>query len=171
MKRLTIMRHAKSSWDEPEADDFDRPLNERGRKAARRVGREMKRRGMRFDFVLASTAARVRETLEGVREKFELDAEIRFDPRIYTADADTLLSLVRALPESVHAPLLVGHNPHLQRLLLELSHDDPPGRRRRIAAKLPTAAVAVVAAPAARWADIAAGSGEIAELILARELV
>src|SRR5437868_11057004 len=84
MKRLAILRHAKSSWDDPSLDDFDRPLNERGWKAARRMGRELEDRGMRFDLVLASMAARVRETIDGV-QKYDFAAPIRFEPQLYGA--------------------------------------------------------------------------------------
>ena len=101
MKRLTILRHAKSSWDDASRDDFDRPLNPRGWKDARRVGRELNRRSVHFDFGLASPAARVRETLDGVAEGFgEFTFEIRFEPRVYEASAATLLDLVRGLPET-----------------------------------------------------------------------
>jgi phosphohistidine phosphatase len=170
MKRLTVLRHAKSSWDDANLDDFNRPLNERGWKAARRVGREMKHRGMHFDLVLASTAARVRETIDGVQEKFDFGAPIQFEPRMYGASAETLLSLVHALPKTIHAPLLVGHNPGLERLLVELTRDDAAGLRQRVAGKYPTGALAMVELPAQRWQYIAPGSGEIVELILPKEL-
>jgi phosphohistidine phosphatase len=170
MKRLTILRHAKSSWDDAQLDDFNRPLNDRGWKAARRLGKEMKHRGMRFDFVLASTAARVRETLDGVREKFEITAEIRFEPLMYGASEEALLSLVRTLPETAHRPLLVGHNPGLERLLIGLTHGDSDGLRRTVAHKYPTGALAVVELPANRWTKVEAGSGEIVELIVPKDL-
>jgi phosphohistidine phosphatase len=170
MKRLTVLRHAKSSWDDPNLDDFNRPLNDRGWKAARRMGRELSLRGMRFDLVLASAAARVRETIDGVQENYDFDAPIRFEPRIYEATEVDLLSLIRALPETVSAPLLVGHNPSLERLIAELTHDDDRGLRERVAAKFPTAALAVVELPAERWADVTPGSGKIVELILPKDL-
>lgn len=170
MKRLAILRHAKSSWDEPDIDDLNRPLNERGWKAARRMGRELKHRCMHFDLVLASTAARVRETIDGLQEKYAFGAPIRFEPGIYMASAEQLLSLIRALPDAVDAPLLVGHNPGLQRLLVELAHDDGSGLRHRVAQRYPTAALAVVQLPAHRWEMVEPGSGEIVELILPREL-
>jgi phosphohistidine phosphatase len=66
MKILTLLRHAKSGWDDPVARDFDRPLNPRGRRAARTIGREMKAQGLAFDLVMASPARRVIETLEEV---------------------------------------------------------------------------------------------------------
>ena len=170
MKRLALLRHAKSSWDEPDLDDLNRPLNERGWKAARRIGRELKHRDMRFDLVLASTAARARETIDGLQEKYEFGAPIRFEPRIYMASAEQLLGLIRALPDNADAPLLVGHNPGLQRLLVELTHDDGSGLRDRVAQQYPTAALAVVQLPAYRWELVEPGSGEIVELILPREL-
>ena len=170
MKRLFVLRHAKSSWDDSALEDFNRPLNDRGWKSARRIGRELNHRDLRFDLVIASTAARVRETIDGLRDKFDLNVEIRFEPRMYLADEQTLLSLVRALPAKVHAPLLVGHNPGLERLLVELTHDDGDGLRHRIANKYPTGAFAGVELPADQWTDVTPGSGEIVELILPKEL-
>jgi phosphohistidine phosphatase len=170
MMRLTLLRHAKSSWDERTLDDHNRPLNERGWKAARRMGRELENRGLRFDYVLASTAARVRETIDGVQQKYDFAAPIRFEPQVYLADAATLLELVRALPADVKSALIVGHNPGLQRLAVELSHDDRQGLRRRVSEKFPTAALAAIELPASSWPEVQPGSGEILELILPREL-
>ena len=170
MKRLTVMRHAKSSWDDPSLADFNRPLNERGWKAARRIGRELKRRGTKFDFGLASTAARVRETVDGLIEGYgQPDFEIRFDPRIYEASVATLLDLVRDLPETASAALLVGHNPGLERLVVELTEPDDE-LRDRVANKFPTAAVAAIELPVDGWADVEPGRGRIAELLFPKEL-
>jgi phosphohistidine phosphatase len=170
MKRLAALRHAKSSWDDAALDDFNRPLNDRGWKAARRIGRELKHRALRFDLVLASTAARVRETIDGVQEHYDFAAPIRFEPRMYGASEQELLSLVRALPETAHAPLLVGHNPGLERLLLGLTRDDEDELRHRVAGKFPTGTLAVLELPPNHWSDIAVGSGKIIELILPKEL-
>jgi len=170
MKRLALLRHAKSSWDEPGLDDFNRPLNERGWKAAKRMGRELKHRRMRFDLVLASPATRVRETIDGLHEKFEFDGAIRFESQIYAATEGTLLELVRELPDQVSAPLCVGHNPGLERLIARLARDDEKGLRNRIAGKYPTAALAVIELPVKRWRDLQPGSGEVVELILPKEL-
>src|SRR5438045_9094681 len=101
MKRLAVLRHAKSSWDEPKLDDFNRPLNERGWESARRMGRELRHRRMRFDLVLASPAARVRETIDGLQEKFQFDAPIRFEQQVYAATEGTLLELVRRFPDNM----------------------------------------------------------------------
>lgn len=164
------MRHAKSDWGEAGLDDFDRPLNDRGRKTARRIGKELSHRGICFDLVIASPAARVRETIDGLTENLELKAEIRFEPRMYSASEQTLLEIVRDLPENAHAPLLVGHNPGLQQLVGELTHGDRDERRRRLAEKFPTGALAQLELPARRWSDVAPGSGEIADLLIPKEL-
>lgn len=89
MTVLSLLRHAKSSWDDAAASDFDRPLNDRGRKAAERMGRELAQREMRFDHVLASPAARVRETLELLADGYGALPEIHFDQRIYAASERT----------------------------------------------------------------------------------
>jgi phosphohistidine phosphatase len=170
MTILTVLRHAKSSWDEHGVDDFDRPLNERGRKAAKLVGLELKRRHIRFDQVIASPAVRVRQTLDELAKGYDEHLNVRFDERMYGASAETLLDLVQAISDEIHAPLLVGHNPGLQELLLQLTRDDGDGPRGKVAEKYPTAAVAVVTLPAPRWEEVSPGTGEIRELILPREL-
>ena len=171
MKRLTILRHAKSSWDLPNTDDFDRALNERGWNAARKVGSELKRRKISFDLCLASPAARARETLDGVSETYgAFHFPVRFEPRIYLADTATLQDLVRNIPDDVEDALLVGHNPGLERLILRLTDDDGGGLRDRVAEKYPTAALAIVELPAVQWNEVGDGSGTLSELILPRDL-
>ena len=135
------------------------------------MGKELKRRKMQFDAVLASPASRVRETLDGIAKgDGHFDPDVRFDQSLYLADAAGLLDRVKALADDVQAPLLVAHNPGLQRLILLLTADDAKGRRAVVAENLPTAALAVIELPAARWSDVEWGSGTLAELILPREL-
>lgn len=170
MKPFAVLRHAKSNWDDASLGDLNRPLNDRGWKAARRIGREMKHRRMHFDLVLASNAARVRETIDGIEQEYDFGAEIRFDPRLYLADPGDLLSILRELSDSVSAPLLVGHNPGLQRLIICLTCDDARGLRARIADKYPTGAFAALELDVERWADAAAGCATLSELILPKDL-
>ena len=170
MKRLTILRHAKSSWEHHQLEDLNRPLNERGWMTARRMGCELEKRGMKFDLVIASPAARVRETIDGLREKLNLNVEIRFEPRIYAASEEILLKIIHELDETVRAPLIVGHNPALQQLLVGLTSKDRDDLRDRVKHKFPTAALAAIELPARHWAEVKPGSGEIAELILPKEL-
>ena len=170
MKFLTILRHAKSSWDDSSLSDFDRPLNDRGRKAARRIGREMQHREMHFDHVRASPAVRVRETLDGVADGYGDRFDVEFDERIYMASAGTLLETVRSTADDWKRPLLVGHNPGLEQLLSRLTVDDDLGQRDKVIGKYPTGALAVLELRAERWRDVEEGSGRIVELILPREL-
>ena len=170
MKRLSVLRHAKSSWKDRELDDFDRPLNTRGREAALRMGREMAKRGMSFDLILASPAARVRETIEGVRQEYELGEPIRFEPRIYMARVSELIELIAAIPDDVSSALLVGHNTSAERLVAKLAKDDEQGLRRRVEEKFPTAALAVIQLPIERWSETQPDSGELVELIYPADL-
>ena len=168
MKTLTILRHAKSSWDDPVAD-FDRPLNARGRKAAVTVGEELRRRGVKFDCAIASPAKRVRETLDQLAKGYGAPLDVHFDERIYLASADNLLDLVRGITDDVRAALIVGHNPGLHRLALLLTRDE--GRfRRQIADKYPTGTAATVELDAKRWTEVEPDSGELSALILPRDL-
>jgi phosphohistidine phosphatase len=170
MKRLAVLRHAKSSWKDRELDDFERPLNGRGQRAARRMGREMAERGMTFDFILASPAVRVRQTIDGVKEGHGLDAPIRFEPRIYMARVAELLELIGTIPDDAHSALLVGHNTSAERLVIKLAEDDERGLHKRVEEKFPTAALAVIELPINNWSDLEPESGRLVELIYPADL-
>ncbi|MFL6844944.1 MAG: SixA phosphatase family protein [Allosphingosinicella sp.] len=168
MKILTLLRHAKSGWDDPAGRDFDRPLNPRGRRAALAVGREMKAQGLAFDLLLASPARRVVETIEEVAAAFG-PLEPRYDQRLYLPSTETLIEIVRGAPDDVERLLLVGHNPGLEELALRLARRD--GRlRREVEAKYPTGTVAEIELPAERWAEVREGSGELVRFIRPRDL-
>ncbi len=168
MKTLTLLRHAKSGWDVPVARDFDRPLNARGRKAARAIGREMRRLGLGYDLVLASPAVRVTETLTEVAQGYGAAVDTRFDETIYLAPVETLLALVRATDDADARLLLVGHNPGMEQLALLLS--EAGALRDEIAAKYPTGALAEIGFEAAYWHEVAPGEGRLARFIRPREL-
>jgi phosphohistidine phosphatase len=170
MKQIAVLRHAKSRWDDRDLADFDRPLNDRGWKAARRMGREFNHRKFQFDFVLASPAARVRETIDGVQEEFDFAAPIRFEQGMYLASEVHLLGFLRTLPETVQRPLLVGHNPGLQQLVLSLSGNEEDDFQSRVSFKFPTAAFAIVELAAIEWTNVDPASGRITEFIVPSEL-
>lgn len=170
MTILAIMRHAKSDWGDAGLADFDRPLNKRGREAAKSVGRELKHRRIRFDHVIASPAVRVRQTLERLQHGYGGDFPVIFEPAIYEASLATLFDLVRKIPANVHAPLMIGHNPGFHQLALTLTSPDDSGLRERIAENLPTAALALIEFPTVRWNEVLQASGTVLELILPREL-
>ncbi|MGA9583265.1 MAG: histidine phosphatase family protein [Allosphingosinicella sp.] len=169
MKILTLLRHAKSGWDDPVSRDFDRPLNPRGRRAARTVALEMKAQGLAFDLVLASPARRVVETLEEVAAGFGA-IEPRFDERLYLASAATLLEIVRSAPDEAGRLLVVGHNNGLEELALCLSRSDEDGLRGEIEVKYPTGTVAEIELPVERWAEVREGIGRVTRFIRPRDL-
>jgi phosphohistidine phosphatase len=167
MKILTLLRHAKSTWDDPVARDFDRPLNRRGRKAAHAIGAEMRRLGLAFDAVIASPALRVKETLAETEASYG-GLRAAFDQRLYLASTDTLLEIVRGADDAAGRLLLVGHNPGLESLAMELTRGG--GLREEAAIKYPTATLAEIALPAERWREVAAGTGRLARFIRPRDL-
>lgn len=168
MKTLTLLRHAKSGWDAPVARDFDRPLNARGRKAARAMGREMRRLGLGFDLVLASPAVRVTETLTELAQGYGAAVDTQFDEAIYLAPVESLLAQIRAVVDSDARLLLVGHNPGMEQLALLLSGAGP--LRDEIATKYPTGALAEIVFDVTHWRDVAPGEGRIARFVRPREL-
>ncbi|HYE26847.1 MAG TPA: histidine phosphatase family protein [Allosphingosinicella sp.] len=164
MKILTLLRHAKSGWDDPVLRDFDRPLSARGREAARRIGIEMKAQGLAFDLVLASPARRVVETLDEVATGYG-GLQPRYDERLYLAAAEALFDLVRHTPDSIERLLLVGHNPGLEELALRLSRRSEGELRGRVETHYPTGTVAEIELPADHWADLREGSGRVVRFI------
>lgn len=157
VKTLTLLRHAKSGWDDPVARDFDRPLNPKGRRAAAMVGRHLNALGLAFDHIVASPAVRVQETLAEVQAGLGRTIAPAFDRRIYMASAATLLDVVHDLPDTAERVLLVGHNPGLEELVLMLVPEKGDGLRDDVERKYPTASVAELSLDGG-WAD-AGGSG------------
>ncbi|WP_265517053.1 SixA phosphatase family protein [Nitratireductor luteus] len=144
MRELILMRHGKSSWDDPSLDDFDRPLAPRGRKAASRMGTEIAARGWLPDHVVVSAALRTRQTWRRVATELGGAApRPQYDETLYMASADRMLAIVRAVPADVSRVLLVGHNPGMEDLARGLA--GPGSDAEALAAmraKFPTAALA-----------------------------
>lgn len=167
MRRLHLLRHAKSSWDDPALRDHDRPLAPRGRKAAKRVARWLATHEVRPELVVCSSAARAEETLERILPSLG-DPEVRIDHALYAAPAALLLEHVRALPDDVGEAMLVGHNPGIADLLLLLARPGP--LRRRAKEKVPAGALATLEADVARWLELGPGSAALAAYVVPRQL-
>ena len=169
MKTLTLLRHAKSGWDDPGCRDFDRALNAKGKRAAALIGGYLRNAGASFDHVVASPAVRVVETLAGVEQGYGRTLGAAFDRRIYLASAVTLLDVVHEAPTDATRILLVGHNPGLEDLALWLvpNSDDPP--RVALEAKYPTATLADIAFDGT-WADLKPGTARLTQFIRPRDL-
>lgn len=167
VKRLFLLRHAKSAWDDPTLRDCDRPLAPRGRKAAKRVARWAKKHRVRPQLVVCSNAVRAHQTLQRMLPSLGQPA-VSFEVTLYAAAVDTLLDRVRALPDEVDEAMLVGHNPGLMELLLLLAAPGP--LRERAYGNVPTGALAELEAEVDRWADVSPGEALLTELVLPREL-
>ena len=150
MKTLLLVRHAKSSWNDPSVADRDRPLASRGERDAPDMGKRLARRGIKPDLILSSPALRARLTAELLAEKLDYRRkDIVVDDRLYGRGADALLDVIRGIDDKVKRAMLVGHNP----ALTELAH----GICRGIA-HLPTCAVAQLAFHAKSWKDVGEAS-------------
>lgn len=136
---LFLLRHAKSSWDDPLLDDFDRGLTNRGRKAARLISRWFSENEVQPDLILCSNAVRARETLDLIQPAFGPDTIVKLEKSLYLASADELLDRLHRIDDRIPSVLVIGHNPGLQELAMLLV---PRHARRPIEEKFPTAAIA-----------------------------
>ncbi|MCD2323583.1 histidine phosphatase family protein [Sphingomonas sp. IC-56] len=168
MKTLTLLRHAKSGWDDLVARDFDRPLNPKGQRAAAMMGRHLRSLKLHFGHAVASPALRVMETLDHVGRGYGSALAPAWDQRLYLASAATLLDVIHDLPADADEVLLAGHNPGLEELILQLV---PEGSalRDEVAIKFPTASLAQLHF-AGEWADVRRGSAELAFFVRPRDL-
>ena len=164
MKRLYLLRHAKSSWSNPSLADEERPLAPRGRKAAKRMAKELRRREIRPKLVLCSSSRRTQETLELIGSSLG-DPTIEVVEGLYGAGSDGLLARVRAVSDSVDSVLVIGHNPGLQDLALRLA----PGSERLVE-KFPTGALAAFELDAESWRDLTQTEARLAAYVVPREL-
>lgn len=165
-KLLGLLRHAKSEWDDIGQRDFDRGLNERGRRGARLIGEHIRAHGTGFEVVLASPAERVKATLVEALP----GADVRYDQRIYLADADTLLEVLSGAGEAA-AVLLAGHNPGLQDLLFALvAPANENAMFDEAAVKFPTATFALIELAIDDWAALARDCGKLVHFQRPRDL-
>lgn len=170
MKILALLRHAKSSWDEPALDDVDRPLSGRGRDAATRMGEEMRALGLHYDLALVSPARRAADTFERVCGAWKGAIESREEPRLYLAAGAEILSVIAQAPDSADRLLLVGHNPVLHEMAVRLSGMEESVHGKLLAAKFPTGALAEITLPIGRWADVTGGRGRLVRFLRPRDL-
>jgi phosphohistidine phosphatase len=142
---IYLLRHAKSSWDEPELLDHERPLAKRGRKAVALLREHFRDSGVAPDLVLCSSAGRAIQTLEGVRDGLPPGTRVETEAGLYAAGSASLLGRLRRLPEEIGSVMLVGHNPGIEDLATELAGDGDPDARATMEAKYPTGGFATLA--------------------------
>lgn len=146
MKTLALVRHAKSSWDDPALADHDRPLNDRGLRDAPMMGGRLHERGFLPDVILSSTAARAQATARAIGAELGVDLdEIVLVPSLYGSSPATMLAIVGALDDGLESAMLVAHDPGMSELAAQLSADID---------RMPTCAVAEFTFDVASWTDV-----------------
>jgi phosphohistidine phosphatase len=168
MRQLILLRHAKSSWDDASMPDRDRPLNARGREAAALVRQKMRELGLAPDMVLLSTARRTTETLEAL-EPWDDAPLVEPMDSLYLAPPSEILAALRAVPETVRSVLVIGHNPGMHDLALDLAAPSGTKASAALAEGFPTAALAEfsVAGP---WHDLRQGGGRLVRFLTPKML-
>jgi phosphohistidine phosphatase len=161
MKTLLLLRHAKSSKDDPALEDFDRPLNKRGKEDAKTIGKYISKKKLRPDLVISSPANRARQTTELVLKAADLKIDPQFDERIYEASAQQLLKVVSEIEEDASAVMLVGHNPGFEELFEVLTGETT---------RLPTASLACIELAVDKWKQVRPEIGKLKWLISPKKL-
>lgn len=156
------MRHAKSSWDNPEISDFDRPLNQRGLQAAPFMGNQMYKDKLVPDLIVSSPAKRAKQTAILVRESAGVASKIEYEDKIYEASPTTLLYLASEFSDKYESVMIVGHNPGVENFIRILTGEIH---------QMPTAAIAQVTLFIESWSKISISCGKLELLIRPKDLM
>lgn len=166
MKRLILTRHTKSSWDDPQTPDHDRPLNERGKAAAADLGQWLASRDFVPGEVLCSDALRTRHTFSGIAPALPGTPLLELKPALYHAGPDVMLAVLR----HAHADtvMMIGHNPGIAEFAARLVAHPPVNPEF---ARYPTGATLVAEFDVADWASVGFGTGVVVDFVIPREIV
>jgi phosphohistidine phosphatase len=169
VKSLYLLRHAKSSWDDPSLSDHDRPLAPRGRRAARRVADHIRGANIAPALVLCSTARRARETLDAILPAFEHAPDVRLEEELYGASTEELVHRLHEISETVPSVLLIGHNPSVQSAALVLVRNDDNELVAPLRDKMATGALATLEFDGT-WSALTASTARIVSFVAPRDL-
>jgi len=160
MKTLYLLRHAKSSWDDLELEDFDRPLNDRGKKAAPLMGKVMRERKVEPDLILCSPSKRTKQTVKLVLDAAKIKTDVTYVDSIYESSTQNLLKVLgeQSKADSI---LMIGHNPGMSDLLRSLTGESQ---------HFPTACLANIELDIDKWRAIKGGAGKLVWILRPREL-
>lgn len=162
MKKLTLIRHAKSDWSDPVIKDFDRPLNSRGHRVAPKMGVKLHELGFTPGLLVSSPAARAKRTTQYLVEQLKFDlTEVQYDEELYDASVRILLSMVNKLPDDLEHVAFVGHNPTLTYLTEYLTGDE--------VGNLPTCSVVQMDFDIDTWQAVSKDTGRISNYIYPRK--
>ena len=168
-KRLFVLRHAKSSWDDPGLDDHERPLAPRGRRAVKVLNQHLREQHIAPELVICSTSRRTRETLDGV----DPGGEISIESELYAASATDVIERLRRVPADTGSVMVIGHNPAMQLLVLRLTANGarvPEGSDlAAIQQKFPTGALATLTFGCA-WSELSPGTADLSAYVRAKAI-
>lgn len=163
MKKIFLLRHAKAEKSSPNGSDYDRALSQRGHENARHMAQWLGHSTLRPDSVLCSSATRTTQTYEEFQHILPFLPKAHFLPSLYLASAGDLLHEINNLADTSHHILLIGHNPGIKELCVQLANDDRPHIIDAIALSFPTSALAAFEFPVNHWRDIVPASGNLIE--------
>lgn len=167
-RTLLLMRHAKSSWDDPGLADKDRPLNGRGQKAAKAMAPVIAR--WRPDHIVCSTAQRTRETLQPLLGHLQGPLAITLTDALYETGQAAYMQLLRGLPAAAQTALLLGHNPSLEDTARHLIGRADPSLLARIEDKLPTGTLMAIQCPVDAWEGLKPGTCTLLDIVRPADL-
>ena len=170
MRQLYLMRHAKSSWDNPKMSDFERPLNPRGKRASKFMGTFMFENNMSPDLVLCSAAQRTKETFERLMPQLDKKPEVKFLKILYEGAVSDYLNEITSKGTKHQSMLVIGHSPIIQLLAINLIKNTECKDYSRVAHHFPTAALANIKLNIKSWSELELRSGTLLGYYLPREL-
>jgi phosphohistidine phosphatase len=157
MKTVYLIRHAKSSWENDKLADFDRPLNERGKIDAPRMGKRLKERKVVPDLLLSSPAKRTLSTAKRIADAMGFEKEkIKTDRGLYHADDDEILNVIRSMNDHNDCVLMFGHNPGLTDFVNNVNHD-----KKHYIDNIPTCGVVAIEFNVPSWRQVDFGKGDV----------
>ncbi|MBV9346428.1 MAG: histidine phosphatase family protein [Pseudolabrys sp.] len=165
MRRLIVLRHSKAERAAPDRGDFERPLSDRGRADAARTGAYLARHDLSPNYALVSPARRAQETWTAAAAQLQRKPGSNDDPRIYNATTDALLSVIATAPAKAELLILVGHNPGLHELAMQLSAAGDVETRERLREGLPTSGLVVISFAFEDWTAIAHARGRLERFV------
>ena len=169
VRTLILLRHLKSSWDDPGRLDHDRPLAPRGRRAGKRIRRELQDEGIAPQLVLCSSAVRAVGTWKAIRAGIPEDRRVGIEDGLYAASAESLLERLKGVPDEVETVLLIAHNPGIGDLAVGLAGTGDAHALERMQAKYPTGGLATLTFEGS-WADLGWAGAQLAEFVVPRDL-
>jgi len=170
MKRLLLLRHAKSSWHDPTLTDFERPLNQRGRTAARVMGNYLLRKGLLPNLVLCSAAQRTRETLAFIQDQLDQDLPASIEKSLYEASPGEIAGILKKVDPRIDTVMVIGHNTGLEELARRLSRKGNEKARKLMALQYPTGALAVIEISGKGWSKLDGKDASLRRFVCPRDL-